>query len=117
MCKYCDCDTKSSNGYIGSRIGGRAYPMFIKRYDDANVDFLDGRYWIVEGEKSSRTLWSGQSDYEYKLHRQIAIEYCPVCGKHLDTWNQYESRKRKCYQMSCLSSPIHTAAHEDVYFS
>ena len=84
MCKYCNCDKATDNGFIGKRIGGRAYPIYIKRYNDEEADFLDGRYWLVEAERYYYTNKNENLDYKDKLHRQVAINFCPVCGRKFE---------------------------------
>ena len=83
MCKYCNCSRPTDNGCIGERIGGRDCPMFIKRYDDAEADFLDGRYWLVKGVSYSVSTHRYVLG-DYKLRREVAINFCPVCGRKFE---------------------------------
>ena len=86
MCKYCDCSKVTPEGAIGERVGGHSKPFFIIKYNDDNADFLDGRYWLVEGRLSFFTNYQGQTDYSSEFKRQVSINYCPVCGRKLDTY-------------------------------
>ena len=76
MCKYCDFQKSIDGGKIGERIGGRAYPCYLAELDE--VDFLDGQHWIVESE-------SFHSRDNHKYHRLFSVNFCPVCGKHLNS--------------------------------
>lgn len=97
MCKFCEeTNFKIVDGYEkGKKHTERTKSIFCSK--DYELNEVNGIILVIDEDKENR-LYFDNSSWEY-ARGYIKINYCPICGRELDTDDVSTENKKKFVQI------------------